>query len=169
MKLKEIIELAYHRSNEDIEDVEPRIDKILINAINQGYCFIATTVDKKTKSITLPYAEKITLPLDYHSLIEVKHSTYGILAKTDYLIEGNLLIPKLSEVSTGTFNLTYIFIPDFISDVEASVNIKDMYCVALSAYSAYQYMLSEKQYNSANILLNEFMMILGREGNNNEA
>jgi len=160
LTLKEIIDLAYFRCDEDIEDRETMIDKIVINAINQGYCFISTTKDKKTKVASLTYSEKISLPTDYFELVEIKHSSYGILAKTDYLIEGDLLIPKVGEITTGTFTLTYIFIPVFVTAETTALGLKDIYCTSLAAYAAYQYMLSQKQYQSATMFLNEFNMIL---------
>ena len=165
MILKEIINLAYYRCDEELEDREGGIDTIIINAINQGAGIISTKLEHKTKTITMAYAENLKLPNDFFSLVEVKHVSYGKLSPTDYDIFGDLIIHKVASITSGTFTLTYIFSPIAITSETTDLPYKDFYCISLAAYASYQYMLSQKEYNSATMFLNEFNMILGKEVN----
>ncbi|HEY5563847.1 MAG TPA: hypothetical protein VIK72_19195 [Clostridiaceae bacterium] len=172
MTLREILDLAYYRVDEEPEigtDADIQMDTIFTASINQGIGLLAMTKDKKTKVATLPYAEKIKLPTDYFGLVELKHSVYGVMSITDYELIGDLVIPKIEDITSGTFDLTYIFVPVKITDVTATIDLKDIYCIALAAYASYSYTLSQKQYQSATMFLNEFNMIANNGGGKNEA
>lgn len=160
MKLKDIIELAYSRTDELIEDREPGIDIIMINAINQGAGLISTNLEKKTKTATIAYAKNLKFPSDFFSLVEIEHVSYGKLALTDYDIFGDLIIHKVASITSGSFTLTYIYTPIAIKDEETDLPYKDFYCISLAAFAAYQYMLSLKNVQVAQMFLNEFSQII---------
>jgi len=158
--LKDIINLAYNRSDEETDDRETDIDNIMINAINQGAGLIATKLEMKTKTVTLLYSANLKIPSDFYKLVELNHVSYGKLAITDYDIAGDLIIHKVASITSGAFTLTYIYVPTKVTIETSDLPYQDFHCIALAAFAAYQYMLSQKRTNEATMFLNEFMTIM---------
>lgn len=161
MNLSYLMEYTYNRIDEEFTDREPQIDNIVKNAIAQAEIYIGTFIDKMSTTITLQYAARMTLPIDFVEVIELSHTTYGKLSEVDYEIKADLLIPLVEGIKTGTFTLVYHKKPAKIENESSSLQIKDGYALACSAFACYQYAMSMNRVEQAQVFLKEFFTMIG--------
>lgn len=169
MNFLDIRTLAKNRIDE--LDLDPQIDVIVDNAINYAYQFIATRVEKKTKTTKLAFGKIIDLPTDFFSLVYISNNNRE-LRQDEYELKGDKLIIKSIDV-TGDIDITYVYFPELLKLDTDLFEIKDMYAIATATYAHYSYMMYRKNPQVAQMLYNEFLSILqlpGQliEGDNNE-
>lgn len=165
MTFKNIIDMALYRIDVEVASPETESLAVIKNGINQAYMIIASTADQRTTDTTLTYAEKIILPTDLVSIVNLKHITTGDLSEVDYYTIADLLYIKSKDAQSGTLTLTYVKSPAALVNDTDVINLKDIYAYALTSYAAYMYQLFRKKYSAAQLLLQEFNSMIGGKTN----
>ncbi len=138
----------------DITDAES-LD-VIKNGINAGYMKLSATVDRRIEtSGALTFANPLTLPTGTIDVVEVRHSAEGELGRMEYRKDGNLLF-FIPPITTGNITLRYAKFPARVTADSGTFVTDDGYVDALVAHGAYAYMLYNKTYTSAQLLLEEF-------------
>lgn len=156
MTFLELINSALNKSDEEAGD--EMIEDVIKDGINHGYMVIANTIDPITKTTTLNYADPITLPADFLSVVRLEHG--GVtLSENDYEVYGSKLKIINSDYKdvSYTFDLTYNYVPNRLTDDTDVPLINPSLHDYLAIYGAYSCLLYKKKYDSAQMLFNEFM------------
>lgn len=164
---KDAISDVLNRVEEDpIDEVEDDILQMVKNGINEGYMLIAAKADKRTKNVTFSYVDGYVLPDDFVEVVSLSHSTIGRLSILDYEIIADLLYVRSKDAQNGSITLTYANYPQALVNDTDVVNISANYYYSLLVYGSYTYYVYRRKPDIAEMLLNEFNMLLG--GVNNE-
>lgn len=157
MTFKEVLDMA--RNIIDEIDTDPQIDVILKSAINYAYLNIVNTIDKKSKTVEIPYSKVYTLPKDCNSIVDIFSGDY-ILSMLDYSVKSNAVIfHKKYEVLTLLYTRT-INILKADGDI---LDLDDRYGFACAMYGAYAYSVHRKRVELASVLLSDYNNLLNNK------
>lgn len=157
MTFKEVLDMA--RNIIDEVDVDSQIDVILKNAINYAYLNISNTVDKKSKTIEIPYSKVYVLPIDCNSIIDIFSGDY-ILSMLDYSVKSDAIIfHKKHNPMTLLYTKT---ITPLKTDGDI-LDVDDRYGFACAMYGAYAYSVHRKRIELASLLLSDYNNILSNK------
>ena len=152
MTFKEIVDLTKNRIDEVDEDEQ--IDIIVKNAINFAYSLLFVKVDNDIKTSSLTYSDVIKLPSDLYSIIRLASGTTE-LNEFDYDLKGNFIIIRNSSLKSN-LSISYSYYPAKLTADTDVINLKDIFCIALSIYASYVYYIYRKKTDVAAMLLNEW-------------
>jgi len=173
MKLIDILEKALSRSDETMDDIDKTALSVTMNGINQAYVDVRSTIDRRIKPYTTVAANVIELPQDCIEVSRVVHSIDGEYSPEEYYRDGDHL-HFFPEIQDGEFDIFYVQAPVFpVADLEPEeegfavpdidIDVKHMYVNAIIAYAAYSYQLYRRKYSAAQLLLQEYQVILQPE------
>lgn len=148
-------------SKADEEPGDEIIDKVVFDAVNHGYKQVATLVDKQIKNITLIYADKIGLPIDYCDAVKIVCNDVQ-LSENDYYISGSYLFitNKDFKADTNTFDMLYVYYPNSLELDDDLPVTRESFDYLIIMYGAYSVLLYKKRYNMAEMLFNEYSSIV---------
>ena len=148
-------------SKADEEPGDEIIDKVVFDAVNHGYKQVATLVDKQIKNITLNYADKIELPIDYYDVVKIVCNDVQ-LSENDYYISGSYLFitNKDFKADTNTFDMLYIYYPNSLELDDDLPVTRESFDYLIIMYGAYSVLLYKKRYNMSEMLFNEYSSIV---------
>jgi hypothetical protein len=132
---------------------------IVKNAVNYAYFLLFTRVFNKTKTASLAITDRqAQLPSDYYDIMNIKNSGND-LSDNEYEISGDIVFLSTGDL-TGTLSLVYKYYPSKLTADGDVLELNDMYCVLASTYACYMYYMAKKKTDVAQLLYNEFLMML---------
>lgn len=178
MKLRDILSMALARVDETLEDVDSIALSVMINAVNQAYIDVRSTIDRRVIPYTIdPATNPVELPADCIEVIRIVHSVEGEYSHNESYRSGDQLY-FYPRIPAGTFTLSYVQAPTLALEVVPSleedppleedpylieIDVKDIYVHAIITFAAYAYQLYRRKYASANILLREYQSFMQPE------
>jgi hypothetical protein len=179
MKLRDILSMALARVDETLEDVDSIALSVMINAVNQAYIDVRSTIDRRVIPYTIdPATNPVELPADCIEVIRIVHSVEGEYSPKESYRSGDQLY-FYPRIPAGTFTLSYVQAPTLALEVVPSleedppleedpylieIDVKDIYVHAIITFAAYAYQLYRRKYASAQMLLQEFNSFIGGGG-----
>lgn len=160
----DVINQSLEKCDQDTEDVDEDVLEIVKNAINTAYFIICKNLDLKIDSLTTSYAQTIDLSgKDILDIIKIEHEYLGYIGPSYYKRIGDIIyfITDDIEDDSGDLTITYSKMPQKLVNDDDIIDLKSAYIPALSSYAAYSVRLTMKKYSAAQLLLQEFYMILG--------
>lgn len=178
MKLRDILSMALARVDETLEDVDSIALSVMINAVNQAYIDVRSTIDRRVIPYTIdPATNPVELPADCIEVIRIVHSVEGEYSPKESYRSGDQLY-FYPRIPAGTFTLSYVQAPTLALEVVPSleedppleedpylieIDVKDIYVHAIITFAAYAYQLYRRKYASADILLREYQSFMQPE------
>jgi len=169
MELQKLMETAFSRVDETLDEADDTTKEVIINAILQAYVDVRSRLDRRIKTVSFTAADALEIPSDCIEVTRVIHSNDGEYGQTEYYRNGNYL-QFYPPVSGGTMQILYVSGPDINQirqqnpiPLTTEIDIKDVYSHALITYAAYQYQLYRRKYSAAQMLLQEYQSILQPE------
>ena len=156
MTFSECYKIALEMVDEDTTATDTIVLDVIKNGVNQGYMLVASTIDRKLKTLDEDFDKVITLPSDVISIESVEHDNLGYLGKNDYKKVDNELYLQTMGIDSGSLTITYAqFPPKLVADSDLLV-LKDANCSIPAIYGAYKYSLNKRKYSASQLLLAEF-------------
>jgi len=156
MNFKDCYTIALEMVDEDTTATDTIVLDVIKNGVNQGYMLIASTIDRKLKTIDEDFDKVIALPIDIINIEQVEHDNLGYLGKNDYKKIDNNLYMQTMGIDSGALTITYSQFPaKLVADNDLLV-LKDANCSIPAVYGAYKYQLYKKKYSASQLLLAEF-------------
>lgn len=165
MKLRDILSMALARVDETLEDVDSIALSVMINAVNQAYIDVRSTIDRRVIPYTIdPATNPVELPADCIEVIRIVHSVEGEYSPKESYRSGDHLY-FYPRIPAGTFTLSYVQAPTLAleGDPSLEIDVKDIYVHAIITFAAYAYQLYRRKYASADILLREYQSFMQPE------
>lgn len=178
MKLRDILSMALARVDETLEDVDSIALSVMINAVNQAYIDVRSTIDRRVIPYTIdPATNPVELPADCIEVIRIVHSVEGEYSPKESYRSGDQLY-FYPRIPAGTFTLSYVQAPTLALEGDPSleedppleedpylieIDVKDIYVHAIITFAAYAYQLYRRKYASADILLREYQSFMQPE------
>lgn len=154
MDFSSIKELALKRSDEESGDT--MIDTVVADGVNEGYRFIASTVDKliDTHNIT-SYTSPITLPSNLLEVIEARNGDI-ILDDVDYVVRNRKFDVRNKDFISKDIDVDYYYTPTALVSDSDVPEVDERYHRLIATYGAYKVMLYKKKIEIADRLIAEF-------------
>lgn len=190
MKLRDILSTALARVDETLEDVDSIALSVMINAVNQAYIDVRSTIDRRVIPYTIdPATNPVELPADCIEVIRIVHSVEGEYSHNESYRSGDQLY-FYPRIPAGTFTLSYVQAPTLALEEDPpeedtsleedpppeedpspeeedpylmEIDVKDIYVHAIITFAAYAYQLYRRKYASADILLREYQSFMQPE------
>lgn len=161
MDFQAIYTLALQRADEEEGDL--MIDSIVKDGVNEGYRFIASTVDKQLDTHNVAsYSSPVNLPSDLLEVVEVRNDDV-VLDNIDYVLRNKKFEVRNKDFTGESIDIDYYYTPNaMVDDVDVPV-VDVRYHRLLATYGAYKVLLYKKKVEIADRLIAEFDTGIGGE------
>ena len=169
MDYKELILASLSKADEEPGD--EIIDRVIEDAVNQGYLVVATSIDPIVDSTEVVYDDDgFPLPDDFHDVVEFKINRDLRFVETDYYISDGMLYflnkdfkEPLDVEEKRKYTLRYSKYPEPLREETDVPKTRRQFDYAIILYAAYSLLLYKKRYTQADTLLSEFSTYIGGE------
>ena len=158
MTFEELLLSALSKADEEPGD--EIIDMVAEDSVNEGYMRVATMVDPLVKVEAIKYdGEKIDIPNDFHSLVELRTPEFITLSGKDFSLIGDRIVVTNKDYrkENQEFDFTYVYYPPKMKEPKDKPLTRNQFDYQIVLYGAYNIALYKKRYDMASMIWEEYM------------